>query len=112
MSAQENSVQIEREGDIRHCKPIERALLRDRRLSWGAKGIFAFLWDCPDNWKPKVSHLMKMGPDGRDSTRSRLRELESVGAMRREPLFNSDGKLAGTRWILRAPRLWAVEEPL
>jgi len=103
---------IEREGEIRYSRPIARALLRDLRLSWGAKGIFAFLWDCPKNWSPNVDHLSKMGPAGRDATRARLRELEAVGAMRREPEFGSNGKLKGSRWILRAPNLWAHEAPL
>lgn len=107
-----DTVQIEREGEIKLSRPIERALLRDRRISWGAKGIFAFLWDCPRNWAPNVKHLSQMGPDGRDATRSRLKELEEVKAMRREPLFGADGKLMGSRWIMRAPSLWAQEVPL
>lgn len=112
MAARQESVQIVREGEIRYSRPIERALLRDPRITWGAKGVFSFLWDCPIDWVPNVSHLTKLGPDGRDATRSRLRELEAVGAMRREPLIGVDGKLSGSRWILRAPRLWAQEAPL
>ncbi len=107
-----DQVQIEREGEIRYSRPIARALLRDPRISWGAKGLFAFLWDCPRNWKPNIAHLAKMGPDGHDATRSRLKELEKVEAMQRKPLFGGDGKLMGSRWIMRAPNLWAHESLL
>lgn len=104
--------QITREGEVSYARPLARALLRDRRITWGAKGLFAFLWDCPRNWSPNVEHLKGMGPERRDAIRSRLRELEDVGAMRREPLFGEDGKLSGSHWILRAPHLWAIESSL
>lgn len=39
-----------REGKVSYAKPIHRALLRDARLSFGARGLFAFIWDLPRNW--------------------------------------------------------------
>ena len=96
-----------RDGEIEFCKPISRASLRDGRLSFGARGLFAFLWDLPVGWRPNVGHLSKMGPDGKDAIRSRLRELENVGAIRIEPIQSDDGKLHGRRWILVNPQKWA-----
>lgn len=112
--------EMDRVGEITYTVPLARALLRDRRLSWGAKGLFAFLWDCPRGWRPKVAHLQKMGPEGRDAVRAKLEELERVGAVRKEPLFDLDekgepikgGKIRGSRWLLFAPDLWAIESPL
>lgn len=101
-----------REGEVHFAKPIVRALLRDGRLSWGARGLFAFLWDLPVGWKPNIAHLAKMGPDGRDAVRARLAELEAIGALRIEPIRGPDGKLAGKRWVLVAPERWARESPL
>jgi len=96
-----------RDGEIEFCKPIARASLRDRRLSFGARGLFAFLWDLPVGWRPNIGHLSQMGPEGKDAIRSRLRELENVGAIRIEPIQSDDGKLHGRRWILLNPEKWA-----
>lgn len=96
-----------REGEIEFSKPIARAVLRDVRLSFGARGLFVFLWDLPNNWRPNVRHLSEMGPEGKDAVRSRLRELENVGAIRIEYIKNDDGTLSGKRWILSNPQQWA-----
>lgn len=101
-----------REGEIEFCKPIARAVLRDGRLSFGARGLFAFLWDLPHGWRPNVEHLSKMGPEKKDAIRSRLRELQAVGAMRIEPIRCAAGKLSGKRWVLVSPDRWARTFPL
>lgn len=102
-----------REGHVAFAKPLPRALLRDRRLSWAARALFAFLWDLPLGWRPNARHLAQMGPDGRDAVRARLAELEAVGALRFEPIpAGEGGRLAGRRWVLRAAEMWAVEAPL
>lgn len=101
-----------REGEIEFSKPIARAVLRDRRLSFGARGLFIFLWDLPAGWRPNIEHLSRMGPERKDAIRSRLRELQNVGAIRFEPIQSKDGKLHGKRWILVNPPKWAKISPL
>lgn len=101
-----------REGEIEFSKPIARAVLRDGRLSFGARGLFAFLWDLPNGWEPNRKHLASMGPEGKDAIGSRLKELQSVGAMRIEPIRNVDGTLSGRRWVLANPQKWARISPL
>lgn len=96
-----------RDGEIEFSKPIARAVLRDRRLSFGARGLFIFVWDLPAGWRPNIGHLSRMGPERKDAIRSRLRELQNVGAIRFEPIQSDDGKLRGTRWILVNPQKWA-----
>lgn len=112
MSARENrGFEIRREGEREYAKPLSRALLRDARLSWGARGLFAFLWDLPANWKANSAHLTTMSPAGRDAVRSFLKELEQVGAIRVEVL-REGRRLAGKCWVLVSPHLWAQEAPL
>ena len=102
-----------REGEMKFSKPIARAVLRDIRLSFGARGLFAFLWDLPARWRPNIKHLAGMGMEGKDAIRSRLRELEAVGAIRIEPIRNeADGTVAGRRWVIVAADRWAIEFPL
>lgn len=113
------TIEIKREGEVTYAKPLARALFRDARLSFGARGLFAFLWDLPDGWLVCLSHVAKMGPDGRDSLRSRMHELQSVGAVRVEAIRKDKdgntipgGRVAGKRWVLVAPDRWAVAAPL
>lgn len=101
-----------RDGDMKFSKPIARAVLRDSRLSFGARGLFIFLWDLPIGWRPRVDHLATMGPERRDAIRNRFSELQRVGAMRIEPLRNADGKVAGRRWVMINPGKWAITAPL
>lgn len=100
------------EGEVHFAKPLARALLREARLSWAARGLFAFLWDLPRGWRPRLAHLVGMGPDGRDAVRARLRELEALGALRIEPIRGEGGRVAGKRWVLVAPERWATMAPL
>lgn len=113
MAGKSSSVfEIRREGEVDYSKPLARALLRDGRLSFAARGLFAFLWDLPCGWKTKSDHLAKMSPQGRDAVRTLLKELEAVGAMRDEAIREKGGRLAGRRWVLVTPERWAIESPL
>lgn len=100
------------EGRVAMACPIERAALRDARLSWAARGLFAFLWDLPEGWRPCLTHLASMGIDGTYATRSALAELEAVGAIRIEKLRGAGGQLAGQRWVVISATRWASEAPL
>jgi len=106
------SIEIRREGEVEFSKPLARALFRDSRLSFSARGLFAFLWDLPADWLIRSTWLATRGPDGKDAIRARLAELRTVGAMRIEPIREDDGKVAGTRWVLISPEKWAKATPL
>lgn len=106
------SIEIRREGAVAFSVPLPRALFRDLRLTFGARGLFAFLWDLPVGWVFRLEHLVTMGPEGRDALRARLRELQQVGAVKIEVIRADAGRLAGKRWVLIAADRWAIEAPL
>jgi hypothetical protein len=58
---------------------IDKFPLQDDRLSWRAKGLLAYMLSMPDDWQFYVNELHKHAKDGKDSTRSALKELESCG---------------------------------
>lgn len=62
---------------------LQNELLRDTRLSWKARGLLAYLLSQPPGWHTWLEHLATQAPDGRDSVRAGLRELESCGYLRR-----------------------------
>lgn len=39
---------------------LNKQALNDAELSWGARGLWAYLMQLPDNWKIQVSHLCKL----------------------------------------------------
>ena len=74
---------------------INNTGLKDKRLSWGAKGLLAYLISLPNDWKIIVEHLKTVSKDGRDSVNSKIKELMDAGYMSREdkqPVIN--GRLA------------------
>lgn len=62
---------------------VRRSLLVDGRISFKAKGIAGYLLAQVDEWTPNVRHLATVGPDGRESVSSGLRELEQFFYFRR-----------------------------
>jgi hypothetical protein len=106
-------------------KPLKRALLRDKRLSYGARGLFAMLWDYPSNWTYHLSNIVEMSPNGMFQLKRYINELKVVGAISILPRRLDDdeakaksestakqykaGQLSGWNWILNHPDLWAIE---
>ncbi len=122
-------IQILRIGeDTPFTKPMKRALLRDARLSYGARGLFAMLWDFPSDWVFYSSHIVGMSPCGMTQLKSYLKELRIIGAIKILPkqLSNEEaialnkvsqkayraGQITGKQWILNNPDYWAIETSL
>ena len=79
---------------------ISNQLIRDSRLSWKARGIFAYLWSQADEWDFYVSEVAKHATDGRDALRSGLKELEKYGYLTRQPSSGTGGQFDGMSWVL------------
>lgn len=78
---------------------INNNVIQDERLSWKARGIFAYLWSKPDDWDFYETEVTKHAPDGRNSLRTGLKELEKLGYLKRTRL-RVDGHLSGSAWLL------------
>lgn len=75
---------------------IDKTPLLDSRLSWKAKGILAYLLTKPDDWEIIVANLINASePDGRESLRSGLKELEALGYIVRERRQDERGRFVG-----------------
>lgn len=84
--------------------------VQDKRLSWKARGIFSYLWSMPDDWDFYEVEIAKHAPDGRDSLRSGLTELEEYGYLKRERVRNN-GRLGGAVWIITDSPMPKSEKP-
>ncbi len=54
---------------------ISRFTLEDSRMSWEARGLYAFLLAKPDDWETCIQHLINSSPAGRDKTKRVVKEL-------------------------------------
>ncbi len=62
----------------------------DSRLSFGARGILAYLLSKPDDWELRNEDLYSQSPAGRSAVMGMLKELKECGYLRRYRV--SDGK--------------------
>lgn len=58
---------------------MRRGVAQDSLLSFGARGVLAYLLSKSENWKVRLGDLRREGGIGRDAVRSLLRELEQGG---------------------------------
>jgi hypothetical protein len=122
-------IHITRNGDDPvFSKPIDRALLREIRLTYGARGLFAMLWDFPSDWVYYSSHIVGMSPTGMTQLKNYLKELRNIGAIdiKAQQLTDEEaralneesakcykaGQIIGKQWVLNNPKLWAIEASL
>lgn len=79
---------------------IQNDMLRDRRLSLKAKGLFAVMLSTPDDWDFSVSGLAVINGVGKDAVRSALKELETAGYLVREQSHGERGKFSSNTYVL------------
>ncbi|STX81558.1 Uncharacterised protein [Legionella busanensis] len=80
---------------------LDKTCLQDIKLSWGAKGLHAYLMSLPDDWCVRVADLQTRSTNGRDSVRSLLSELEQAGYISKSTCRNNtSGKFAGVEYIV------------
>lgn len=65
---------------------MNRTALNDKRLSWKAKGIMAYLLSMPDDWVFYMDELVTHATDGKASFQSGFKELKDCGYVERKPI--------------------------
>ena len=74
---------------------LDKTSLNDKKLSWKATGLHAYLIGLPENWNINVSDLVKRKSGGKDQVYSMLLELEKRGYIKRRKIQNPDGRMGG-----------------
>lgn len=74
--------------------------LRNKNLSYKAKGLQSVMESLPEDWDYTIKGLAKLGKDGRDSVIAGLKELEQEGYLERRRLRNEKGQVTGTEYII------------
>lgn len=89
---------------------LDKTFLVDKKLSWKAKGILAFMLSKPDNWTFYLDELIKHATDGKHSFRTGFKELIDNGYVKRYPI-RKDNRIV--RWetvVLEKPLLSNFQE--
>ncbi len=89
-------------GQQAHFSIIANQPVKNKSLSYKARGI---LWLCltrPDDWRFNAQYLINMSEkDGRDAVKSGLKELEEAGYMFRRSIRDPEtGQWAGSVWLV------------
>ena len=80
---------------------LDKTCLNDQILSWGAKGLHAYLISLPDNWKIRVSDLKERARNGRDAVRGLLSELEQAGYIQKTTCRDdANGRFGGVEYLV------------
>lgn len=81
---------------------VRNAWARDGRLSLRARGLLVQLLSHRPGWTVTTESLMRDNPEGRDSIRGAVRELEGVGYLKRQRQRRGN-RLGGVDYILQEP---------
>jgi len=73
---------------------MNNTFLRDNKLSWKAKGLFAYILSLPEDWKIYLNELQTHATDGETSLRSAIKELTDNGYIIQKRLKDDKGRWA------------------
>ncbi|MTV47741.1 hypothetical protein GJ688_01930 [Heliobacillus mobilis] len=87
---------------------IDKGVLNDKRLSWRAKGLLAYLLSKPDDWRVNINDLVNQSKDGRDAVYATLQELEEAGYIVSRKV-REKGRFLGVERIVRETPVSSIE---
>ncbi|WP_067601322.1 hypothetical protein [Nocardiopsis listeri] len=79
---------------------VLNAAVRDKRLSYKARGLLIFIASHREGWGIGIEQLIANSPGGAGAIRSGLKELEAVGYLRRYRVRDELGCLGGAYWVV------------
>ena len=65
---------------------VANEVLKDKNLSFKAKGLYAYLFSKPDKWDFSSTRMVLETTDGRKAIMGMLTELEESGYLKRNKL--------------------------
>ncbi|MBW9219378.1 hypothetical protein CI793_09430 [Anoxybacillus ayderensis] len=90
---------------------LDKGFLNDKRLSWQAKGLLAYMLSMPNDWVFRIDDLKNRSTNGRDSTKSIIKELQEYGYIIKEQT-RQQGKFSNNQYIvLERPNSPLTEKP-
>lgn len=82
---------------------IRNSLVKDKSLSWGARGLLIYLLSKPETWVVRKTDLVAMSPASNHVVARILKELEIVGYIKRDRIRNDKGQWEWHTWVYDKP---------
>jgi len=83
---------------------LSKELTEDARLSYGARGMMAYLLSKPDTWHVRMTDLESKSRDGRQRVRSLMHELEEAGYIRRSQVRDKAARWQTVTTVYEEPQ--------
>lgn len=78
---------------------IDKGILQDKRLSFKARGIAAYLFSHSDGWQVSIKDLVAVSEkDGREAIQNGMKELNALGYACLKTHQGEGGKIIGKYW--------------
>jgi len=90
---------------------IPNAWIRDKRLSYKARGLLAELMSHAPGFEVSRERMARSGQDGDRAVRTAIAELESAGYLKRSQSRSRNGQLGAALWITTDPFEPSVQNP-
>ena len=74
--------------------------LKDRRLSFKAKGLLSVIFSLPPDWKYTLTGFAKIAADGVESVKSTVKELEKYGYVSRRQTRDERGRMSVNEYLV------------
>lgn len=75
--------------------------LRDKTISFKAKGLLSLMLSLPENWDYTLAGLARISLEGKDAIRAAVVELEKAGYVQRRQTTDKAGKFGSNEYIIR-----------
>ena len=75
--------------------------LRDKTISFKAKGLLSMMLSLPENWDYTLAGLARISLEGKDAVRATIVELEKAGYIQRRQTTDKAGKFGSNEYIIR-----------
>jgi len=85
---------------VRDYAVIAKHHLKNKSLSYKAKGLMTFMLCVPDDWDYSLAGLAVLASDGIDGVRSGIKELEKHGYLTRRRIRDAGGKLGDIEYTV------------
>lgn len=83
---------------------LSNEVLNDSRLSFRARGVLIWLLSKPADWRTRSDAIAGQTPEGRESVRAAMRELEAIGYLVREKVRDAKtGRISTIQTIFEEP---------
>jgi len=96
---------------------VDNQLIRNPKLTRGARALLLEILSYPDDWRTSSEQLARQGLEGRDAIRRMIRELEEKGYCRRVKKQDEKGRWTSKWYVFDAPVdepvdiVWAISKP-